>query len=221
MCGRFAITLPNEAMTQLFNAVPDNDLPATPNYNVCPTDSVHTITSLEGRRRLRPMRWGFLPNWYKTISDGPLLINARAESLAQKPAFREACRIRRCLILCDGFYEWFREKGQKPIPYRVIRSDGAPLVMAGIWQYWEKEGRRITSCAIVTTKANSKMAKIHNRLPVIIDHENWSIWLGEAGKGAARLMRPVKEDILDLSRVSDAVNSNRASGIELWDPIDS
>ncbi|MCH9746480.1 MAG: SOS response-associated peptidase [Alphaproteobacteria bacterium] len=219
MCGRFAITLPQDAMVNLFQATPSNDLPATPNYNVCPTTSVHTITSEGDGRQLKSMRWGFLPKWYRTLNGGPPLINARSETIANKPAFKEACRARRCLIPCDGFYEWHRMKGEKPIPYRVTRSDGEPLVMAGIWQDWELGGELLSSCAIVTTDANAKMADIHHRLPVILNSDDWSLWLGELGNGAARLMKPVSDDTVDLVRVSQAVNSNRATGLELWHPL--
>ena len=221
MCGRMAITLPSEAMTQLFSAAPANDLPPVPNYNICPTVNIHAVTSDGGTRHLRPMRWGFMPHWYKTLTDGPLLINARSETVAEKPAFRVACRSRRCLIPADGFYEWARKEGEKPIPYRVVRSDGQPMAMAGIWQDWEVDGQRITSCAIVTTDANAAMAEIHHRLPVILSPKEWPLWLAEAGKGAALLMQPIAEKALDLSRVSSAVNSNRATGPELWKVIES
>ena len=216
MCGRMAITLPSEAMAQLFNAMPANDLPTVPNYNVCPTVYIHTVTSDSGARHLKAMRWGFLPRWYKKLAGGPLLINARSETIAKKPAFREACRHRRCLIPADGFYEWERKEGEKPIPYRVVRADGQPMAMAGVWQEWEKDGNRITSCAIVTTYANAKMKEIHHRLPVILSPDEWPLWLGEAGKGASTLMQPVSDDVLNLQRVSSAINSNCAAGPELW-----
>jgi putative SOS response-associated peptidase YedK len=180
-----AITLPPEAMAQLFNATPANDLPPVPNYNVCATVNIHTVTSDSGTRHLRAMRWGFLPRWYKKLTGGPLLINARSETIAEKPAFRDACRHRRCLIPADGFYEWAREEGEKPRPYRAVRTDGQPMAMAGVWQDWEVDGQCITSCAIVTTDANAKMAEIHHRLPVILGPDEWRLWLGEAGKGAA------------------------------------
>ena len=125
MCGRFAITLPSDAMARLFNAAPDNDLPDVPNFNVCPTTQVHTITAGENGRRLRPMRWGFLPHWYKSPTDGPLLINARAETIAEKPAFRAACRERRCIIPATGFYE------SQPLLFRSIPPrQKLPLHMA-------------------------------------------------------------------------------------------
>ena len=219
MCGRFAISLPKEAMTELFKAIPANDLPHTPNYNVCPTNDIHTVTSHAGTRHLRAMRWGFVPSWYITLSGGPLLVNARSETIAEKPAFRGACRNRRCIIPADGFYEWARNEREKPAPYRALRADRQPMAMAGIWQSYEVDGKVITTCAIVTTEANKTMSKIHHRLPVIIDPGDWPLWLGEDGKGAAKLMRPVAEHVLDLQRVSSAVNSNRSAGPKLWNEI--
>ena len=219
MCGRFAITIPQDALVNLFHATPANDLPSTPNYNVCPTTLIHTLIAADGMRQLKPMRWGFIPKWYKTMAGGPLLINARSETIAEKPAFKEACRSRRCLIPADGFYEWQRVAGQKPVPYRVMRSDGSPLIMAGIWQNWQLNGAVITSCAIVTTIANPKMARIHHRLPVILEPEDWPLWLGEQGKGASKLMKPVSDKSLDIKKVSSAVNSNRSTGAELWQPV--
>lgn len=220
MCGRMAITLPHDAMAQLFAATPANDLPPAVNYNLCPTMPIAVCTWDAGGRHLRRMRWGFVPTWYKTPTDGPLLINARAETVAEKPAFRAAVRARRCLVACAGFYEWKRAKGQTPLPWFVTRADGAPLVMAGIWQDWEREGERVTGCAIVTCAANAAMARIHDRIPVIVDPADWPLWLGEAGHGAAPLMHAPAEDALDFTRVGTAVNSNRASGPDLIEPLD-
>lgn len=220
MCGRMAITLPHEAMTELFGAVPDNDLPDVPNYNVCPTVQVHTVTSSDGTRRLRPMRWGFVPHWYKKPNGGPLLINARSETVAEKPAFRAAARDRRCLVPASGFYEWKRTKGETPLPWYVTRADGEPMVFAGIWQSWEREGEQLTTCAVVTTHANAAMEPIHDRLPVVLERDDWALWLGENGKGAARLMQPAAEGILQLHRVSTDVNSNRASGPALIERLE-
>ncbi|RYH03577.1 SOS response-associated peptidase [Salipiger sp. IMCC34102] len=215
MCGRMAITLPHQAMTEVFEATASNDLPDVPNYNVCPTVQVHAVTSAEGTRRLRSMRWGFVPHWYDTPTDGPLIINARSETVAKKPAFREAVRARRCLIVASGFYEWKREKGETPQPWYVTRVDGGPMVFAGIWQDWARGETALTGCAVVTCEANADMAPIHDRLPVILDPADWPLWLGEAGHGAAPLMRPAGKGTLSFRRVSTAVNSNRAQGPDL------
>ncbi|WP_212525428.1 SOS response-associated peptidase [Actibacterium sp. MT2.3-13A] len=219
MCGRFAITLPDDAMARLFQAVPANDLPPNPNYNVCPTNPVAAVTSDAGQRHLRPMRWGFIPQWYKTPADGPLLINARAETIAEKPAFRAACRERRCLIPASGFYEWSKGAGGARLPWYIHRADGAPLAFAGVWQDWEREGERLTTCAIVTTAANAPMCAVHHRMPVIVEEGDWAVWLGEAGKGAARLMQAAADEVLAFHRVDPRVNSNRASGPELIEPL--
>lgn len=221
MCGRMAITLPHEAMAQLFGATPDNDLPDVPNFNVCPTVQVHTVTAGEGQRRLRPMRWGFIPHWYKKPNDGPLLINARAETIAEKPAFRAAARERRCLIVCSGFYEWTVTPEKARLPWYITRADAAPMAFAGVWQNWTapESGEEITSCAIVTTGANTTMSAIHKRMPVILEATDWPLWLGEAGKGAAVLMKAAAENALVFHRVDPVVNSNRAQGPELIEPL--
>ncbi|MCG6885357.1 MAG: SOS response-associated peptidase [Silicimonas sp.] len=219
MCGRFAITLPDDAMASLFAAVPGNDLPHVPNYNVCPTNQVHTVTSEDGNRRLRPMRWGFLPHWYKAENDGPLLINARAETIAEKPAFKAAARERRCLIPASGFYEWTKDEDGKRLPWYIHPAKGEVLAFAGIWQTWERDGKAHTTCAIVTTGANKVMSKIHHRMPVVLAAADWPLWLGEAGKGAAALMSAAPEDALEFYRVDPKVNSNRVAGEDLIAPI--
>ena len=221
MCGRFAITLPNDAMAQLFAATPSNDLPEGENFNVCPTNRIATVTSQDGQRRLRPMRWGFLPHWYKTPSGGPLLINARAETIAEKPAFRAAVRERRCLVPATGFYEWTKDPENKRLPWYIHARDNTPLVFAGVWQDWARGEDSFTTCAIVTTGANTPMQRIHHRMPVILSPEDWALWLGEEGKGAARLMSPAPEDLLEAYRVDPEVNSNRARGDHLITPLDA
>jgi putative SOS response-associated peptidase YedK len=223
MCGRFAVTLPPDAMAQLFNAVPANDLPDVPNYNVCPTNAVHTIFHDEGQRRLVAMRWGFIPHWYKKPNDGPLLINARSETIADKPAFRSACRDRRAIIIASGFYEWTRD-GDTRLPWYITRVDGAPLAFAAIWQNWQAkdtDDAPVRTTAIVTTGANEPMSEIHHRMPVILEPEDVGMWLGEHGKGAARLMQAAPDAVLKWHRVDKAVNSNRASGPALIEPLDA
>ena len=207
-------------MAQLFQAAPANDLPDVPNFNVCPTTNIHVVSSGETGRMLAPMRWGFVPHWYKAPNDGPLLINARADSIAEKPAFRAACRERRCLIPASGFYEWTRG-GDAKLPWYIYRRDGAPLAFAGIWQDWEQGDAQLRTCAIVTTEANAPMSGIHHRMPVILEAQDWGKWLGEEGKGAALLMRPARDDVLDFHRVDVAVNSNRAAGGQLIEPLEA
>ena len=211
MCGRFTITHPNEALAALFSADTGNDLPPEPRYNVCPTQSISVVTSASGRRRLRAMRWGFLPQWYKSPTDGPVIINARADTIATKPAFREAVRQRRCIIPASGFYEWQTGTDGSKLPWYFTRSDGKPLAFAGLWQRWQD----LETCAIVSTDAGPGMAGLHHREPVILEPADWPLWLGEQGHGAARLMTASQPGVLHCHRVDRAVNSNRSEGPQL------
>ncbi len=219
MCGRFALTLPQDAMAQLFQAVPSNALPEIPNYNICPTNQVHAVHTVEGQRRLVAMRWGFLPHWYKAENGGPLLINARAETVAEKPAFKAACRERRCLIPATGFYEWTKDSDGNRLPWYIHATDAGTLAFAAVWQDWERDGVAHRTCAIITTAASPKMASIHHRQPVTLAPSDWALWLGEAGHGAAALMQAAPDDALDFYRVDPKVNSNRAFGADLIEPI--
>lgn len=213
MCGRLTLTHPNEALARLFNAAMGNDLPVGPNYNICPTNSVSVVTA-QGGRRLRAMRWGFTPAWYKSPFDGPLIINARSDTIATKPAFRDAIRTRRCIIPATGFYEWSAGANATRLPWYFTRLDGGPLALAALWQSWGEKD----TVAMVTTAAGPQMQGIHDREPVILDPKDWALWLGEVGHGAAPLMRPTS-GVLDRHRVDMAVNSNRAAGPNLILPI--
>lgn len=218
MCGRFTITHPNEALAALFDAVQGNDLPPVPNYNVCPTNTVAVVTSDSGVRRLRAMRWGFLPYWYKAPNDGPLIINARSDTVATKPAFREAIRSRRCIVPASGFYEWNEgEKGAR-LPWYFTRLDGEPMALAGVWQHWGE----MDTVAIVSTEAGPGMGEIHHREPVVLEKSDWPLWLGEGGHGAAVLMKASEAGVMSRPfRVGVAVNSNKASGPELIAPAEA
>ena len=216
MCGRLTITHPNAALAALFDALPGNDLPQGPNFNVCPTNRLAVVTSDGGQRRLRAMRWGFLPAWYKAPNDGPLIINARSDTVATKPAFREAVRTRRCIIPASGFYEWSAGDNRTRLPWYITRADGVPMALAGVWQRWGD----IDTVAVVSTEAGPGMAGIHDREPAILEPADWPLWLGEAGHGAAVLMRATGPGVLAAPfRVGVEVNSNRASGAELILPV--
>ena len=219
MCGRFAVTLPSDAMAQLFAARPANDLPEVPNYNVCPTNQVHVVTLEEGARRLVSKRWGLVPHWYKTPTDGPLLINARGETVADKPAFRSAVRERRCIVPASGFYEWVKDAEGHKLPFYIQPAQDEILGFAGIWQDWRRGEDSLSACAIVTIGANAAMGAIHDRMPVVLDPADWARWLGEDDEPAAPLMRPAPEDALRFFRVGTEVNSNRARGAELIAPL--
>lgn len=220
MCGRFTLTHPNDALARLFAAAPANDLPDTPRHNICPTQPVAVVIAVQGQRRIGPMRWGFVPRWAKSPGDGPLLINARADTLAQKPAFREAARARRCLIPASGFYEWTQDAQGARLPWYLFPPGQGVLAFGGVWQMWDgPDGTRLATCAIVTCEASADIAAIHHRMPLILAPGDWPLWLGEAGHGAARLMRPAPEGTLAAHRVDTAVNSNRAAGEGLIAPL--
>jgi putative SOS response-associated peptidase YedK len=191
MCGRYMITSGFEAMARLFEADLGELGPEVARPNVSPTEAVPVVVSHGGDRTIVPMRWGLLPFWYKTPRDGPLLINARAEEIADKPAFARAVRERRCLVPADGFYEWQGEKRAR-VPFMVRPRAGGLIAFAGIWSEWRGE----PTCAIVTCPANAVLAPIHDRMPVLVAPADFALWLGEAGHGAARLMLPAPDDAL-------------------------
>ncbi len=220
MCGRFALTLPTDAMAELFgaeiSALPDMQ----PRYNICPTQSIVVVTSANGTRTATLMRWGFTPHWYKSFTDGPLLINARAETVADKPAFRGAVRERRCLIPASGFYEWTKTADGKRLPWYIQPTTNSPLAFAGIWQDWQAGGQDpVSTCAIVTCAANETLAPIHHRMPVIIAAADHALWLGEADDKAAPLMRPAPDSLLRVHRVSPRVNGTRENDTSLTTPL--
>ena len=197
-------------------AVPEN---TGPRFNVCPTENILVAVS-DGERSLRRMRWGFLPHWYKTPGDGPLLINARAETIAEKPAFRKACRERRCLVPATGFYEWIKAADGGRDPYYIQPSDRDAFAFAGVWRDWTgADGTEMSTVAIVTTSANADIEHIHHRMPVIVDPEDFALWLGEGGKGAATLMRPAPSGRLLSYRVSRDVNGTKLDEARLTEPL--
>lgn len=222
MCGRFTLTLSDEDLERLFEAEAAPDLPPVPRLNICPTQQITVVVSEDDGRWLKPMRWGFLPRWYKAPNDGPLLINARAESVAEKPAFREAVRTRRCIIPASGFYEWTKAADGGKDPWYIYPAEqGAVVAFAGIWQEWRapESGELLTTTAILTTSANKILSEVHHRMPVIISPQDLPLWLGEAGKGAAPLMCPAPEDLLALHRVNRKVNAMRANDPDLTAPV--
>jgi len=219
MCGRFALTLPDDAVARLFDARLSNDSTTAHGQNICPTQKVLTILSRAGQRHAGPMRWGFLPNWYKSETDGPLLINARAETIATRPAFAAAVRTRRCLIPATGFYEWTKDADGARLPWYIYPPDGGMLAFAGVWQVWAQGDTRHATCAIVTCQANETLRPLHHRMPVILAQQDWPKWLGEDGHGAAPLLRPASENTVRFHRVGPAINSNRAHGDTLIDPL--
>jgi len=227
MCGRFALTTPQTAVIEHFAARPVAGLSDEgPRYNICPTQGILAVRLDEaGGRVLARLRWGFAPRWAKSLSDGPLLINARGETIHEKPAFREACRARRCLIPADGFYEWRDEAGvgKGKQPYFIhAKGRNAPLAFAGVWQDWRDPltEAEVRTTAIVTCEANAALRPLHHRMPVVIAPESYGLWLGEEGAGAALLMRPAPDDLFVFHAVGKAVSAARHDAPELIAPIE-
>ena len=211
MGGRFVLETPLKATAEIFNAQMTESLVTVPNFNICPSDDISVLVSNLGKRKLGQMRWGFVPHWYKSVADGPLLFNARAETLAEKPAFRDACIKRRCLIPADGFYEWKKQVGSKSKPFYVRRSDGKQLIFAGIWQFSGYREDKTPTCTIITVPASEQISGIHNRMPLIIDPSDWAVWLGEwQGVKAAKLMKTPSHIELEVINVNNEIKSTNA-----------
>ena len=211
MCGRFVLETPLKATAEIFNAQMAESLVTVPNFNIRPSENISVLVSNSGKRKLGQMRWGFVPHWYKSVADGPLLFNARAETLAKKPAFRDACRKRRCLIPADGFYEWEKKVGSKSKPFYVRRSDRQQMIFAGIWQFSGDSEDRIPTCTIITVPASEQISGIHNRMPLLIDPSDWAGWLGERqGIKAAKLMKTPSHIELEVVNVTNEIKSTNA-----------
>ncbi len=222
MCGRFALTAPASAITEIFqvDVLPD----VLPRYNIAPTTQVAAIVEEDGTRQMQTFKWGLIPFWAKDKKIGNRMINARGETVASKPAFRAAFKKRRVLIIADGFYEWTRE-GKKKLPHLIGTKDGKPFAMAGLWERWtDKEtDEEIRSCSIITIGANELMAPIHNRMPVILDPADWDTWLDESVNSKEilqELIRPFPAEGMKERRVSMLVNNVRNQGPELQDPFE-
>ena len=222
MCGRLFQTSPPKRLAELFGTV--NPLSnAPPRYNAAPTDLLLTVrhNPKTGERALDPLRWGLVPHWAKDPKIGASLTNARAETVAEKPSFRDAFARRRCLVPVDGFYEWHRPATGAKQPYAFAHpaneaGDRPVLALAGLWESWrDPEGQILRTITLVTTVANGVMAPIHDRMPVILMRENWAGWLGEQAGDPAAMMRPCADGLLDHWPVSPAVGNIRNQGAEL------
>lgn len=212
MCGRFTLTAD---LADLQAAFPEFTFAAKmpPRFNIAPSQPVAVIPN-DGRGVVDFFSWGLIPAWAKEVSIGSKLINARAETLAQKPSFRTAYRRRRCLILADGFYEWQTPAGsskQPKTPFFIHLEGRAPFGIAGLWEIWQSpDGSEIRSCSVITTEPNALMAKIHNRMPVILPRANWQAWLTPAEQrpeALAPLLRPYPAEQMRAYAVSRQVNS--------------
>jgi putative SOS response-associated peptidase YedK len=209
MCGRYTVTSAPEAIRALFRYEEQPDFP--PRYNIAPTQPIAIVRLIDGKRQLALVRWGLLPSWVKDPRNFALLVNARGESVCEKPAYRAAMKRRRCLIPADGFYEWKSLGGRKQ-PYFVRAKSGEPLAFAGLWETWTgPNGEELETAAIVTTRANRTLEPIHDRMPVVVAPDAFDLWLDGANvdaKTAEVLIQPAPDDLLEAYEVSTAVNRN-------------
>jgi putative SOS response-associated peptidase YedK len=222
MCGRFSLGTSATTLAAQFDLA---DLPAwTPRYNIAPTQPVATVVRQSGDvpRAFKVDRWGLVPPWAKDPGIGARLINARAETVATKPAFRKAFRERRCLILADGFYEWQRQ-GRRKQPFYFRLRDGRPFAFAGLWEHWDDpEGGARDSCTILTTTANLVVGAIHNRMPVILAPQDYALWLDPAVQAADRLqplLHPYPAEEMLAYPVSLRVNNPGNDSPECIEPL--
>ena len=220
MCGRYTLTSAPEAIRALFRYTEQPNFP--PRYNVAPTQPIAIVRLVDGKRHFALVRWGLLPSWVKDPKTFSLLINARGESAAEKPAFRAAMKRRRCLIPADGFYEW-QKAGERKRPFFVRAKDDAPLAFAGLWESWQgPNGEEMETAAIVTTQANKTLAPIHERMPVIVPPEAFDLWLDTANvdtKTAAVLISPARDNLLEAYEISTAVNRVANDNPKLIEPV--
>jgi len=207
MCGRYAITSAPEAIRRLFRYSEQPNFP--PRYNVAPTQPVPIVRMVNGEFHFALVRWGLIPSWVKDPGDFTLLINARGESVNEKPAFRNAMKRRRCLFPADGFYEWKGIAGRK-VPYFVRLKGGGLMAFAGLWETWTgPNGEEMETAAIITTDANKEMAQVHHRAPVIVPPEAFDFWLDTGNvdaKTAAAAIGPAPNGSMEVYEVSTAVN---------------
>lgn len=221
MCGRFTLTASAEQIEARFG-VP---LPAPykPRYNIAPTQEILALRNDQHGRRVEPLRWGLIPYWAKDPKIAQRLINARAETLFEKPSFRDAVKQRRCLIIADGFYEWRQTPQGKRVPVYVRLRSQEPFGFAGLWESWSSpEGQTVKTCTIITTEPNELIRPIHSRMPVIVPRELEEFWLDPSPRGRAeleRVLRPYKAEEMELFDVSPLVNSPSTDGPECIEPV--
>ena len=221
MCGRFTLTPPSTDIPSFFDLDLDDVPLLTPRYNIAPTQPIATVRlGTEGRRELHEARWGLLPSWAKDRSKASHGINARSETAAEKPTFRAAFRSHRCLIPASGWYEWRAEGGRKQ-PYAILRRDGGLLAFAGLWEKWGHDGEVLETAAILTTSATAAMRPLHDRMPVILPREAWSVWLDpqrRTDEELAPLLVPF-DDGLVFVPVSTYVSNARNQGPGCLEPV--
>ena len=220
MCGRYASTLPPEMMQELFATL--NRLELIPRYNVAPTQPVAAIWEEANRREAHFARWGLVPRWVKDPREFPLLINARVETMAEKPAFRDALKHGRCIIPASGYYEWRTNADKTKQPFYITLADGQPMALAGLYAIWSgPEGEEVDTVATITVPANNQLSVVHDRMPAILRGDAIEQWLdvrGTNAKAAHQLALPLDDGLLKFHPVSTRVNSARMDDPGLIEP---
>lgn len=226
MCGRFVSKAEKEEIKKEFNVeIAAGNVPAA-RYNIAPTQMIAAIAEIENARELASFKWGLIPHWAKDDSIGNKLINARAETLTEKPSFREAFRSRRCIIPASGFYEWQKQaKGAKQ-PFYFYLKDKEVFGFAGLWEEWldEQTGELTETCTIITTEANEVLKPVHDRMPVILKAGDYDFWLDEKVKDTSKLQNlliPYSAKEMDSHAVSRSINNPAANSEELIAPLNS
>lgn len=216
MCGRFTLKRPEQVKFERIDFSILEDL--VPRYNIAPSQNVLTVVQRGSDREATLLQWGLIPFW----SNEPKgIINARVETIEEKPSFKESFQRRRCLIIADGFYEWER-MGKISQPYYFRMNDEAAFAFAGIWDRWRVDDRSITTCAIITTTANELLAKIHHRMPVILGSESFDLWLNEESRSSdlKELLTPFPADLMTSHAVSYEVNDTKTDDERLLRPVE-
>jgi putative SOS response-associated peptidase YedK len=226
MCGRYTIHTPRDKIRERYGIA--RDLATLEKlferYNVAPSQPVAAVRiARDGVRELVPLRWGLIPHWAKDPKTGYSMINARAETVAAKPAFRDAFRRRRCLIPADGFYEW-KQVGTAKQPFHIRMKEGGDFAFAGLWEHWQGEDQEIESCSIIVTDANDLLRPIHDRMPVILDPADYEAWLDPENRDTealAGLLMPYPAERMEAVPVSRRVNSPKTDEASLLDPVET
>ncbi|PYI54316.1 SOS response-associated peptidase [Paenibacillus flagellatus] len=224
MCGRYTITISLEELMLRFHLDPDFQLDYRPRYNVAPGQMVLAVVNDGRRNRLGELKWGLVPPWAQDETIGSKLINARAETVAEKPAFRLSLERKRCLLPADGFYEWKKAADGKKRPMRIVLRDESPFALAGLYETWTTpDGRKISTCTVVTTTPNRLVADIHDRMPVILRPEDESTWLDRDMRDTARLLdllKPYPAEEMTAYPVAAAVGNVRNDGPDCIRPVE-
>lgn len=210
MCGRYTLIANAEAIRLLFELPKFDERLVVPRYNIAPTQPIVVVRQGHQGRELVPVRWGLIPWWAKDPKTLPLMINARAEGIAEKPAYRDAFKYRRCLVPASGFYDWQARGKRQKQPYAVQPANETPIAFAGLWETWHSaDGSEIDSAVIITTDANRLLMPIHERMPVVLEPQDFETWLSPHTRPdeAAALLKPTRGDLFTLTPVSTLVNS--------------